>query len=118
MLDLRLFASETLDITMPDGSVLHVKKPTERIIIELVRLRDFDPNSAPDVVLAVVNKCAHMILNNNEEGVAVSKDQIAALPVAAKGAILDAFTEMASRINADPTSSSRTTRAAGAKTHR
>lgn len=38
ILDLSVFSEDTLDITMPDGFLLHVKKPTQSIVISMMEL--------------------------------------------------------------------------------
>ena len=50
ILDLSVYNDETLDITMLDGSVLHIKKPTQALVIRMVELSQLQENQ-PEKVL-------------------------------------------------------------------
>ena len=39
ILDLSVFKEETLDITMPDGKVIHITKPTQQMVIRMLGFR-------------------------------------------------------------------------------
>jgi hypothetical protein len=40
VLDLTAFVEETLDVKMPNGEVINLKKPTERMVIAMINLRE------------------------------------------------------------------------------
>lgn len=106
ILDLSAFRDETADIRMADGNVLHLKKPTEALVIELLQLRYVDGASMSVELLTALNRVCTAILNNNADGVAFTREAVAALQLDQKAAVVQAYTDFATRLQANPTTSS------------
>ena len=106
VLDLSAYVEETADVTMADGNVIHLKKPTERLVIHLMQLRDIDENSEPLAILSTLNRIAQEILNNNADGAAFDLKTVSAMQTDQKAAIIRAYSEWANELRSNPTTSS------------
>ena len=76
MLDLSVFENETFDITLPDRKMIRIIKPTQRLVIELLKLKEIDNNASAKKVVAALNKITLDILNTNDEGIQYTSDYI------------------------------------------
>lgn len=103
ILDLSVFQEETLDIKTADGRLLHIPKPSQRLVIELMKFREIDDDTPAEEIVAELNRMAGLILNSNREGVKFDSANIAALSADAKTAILTAFSGFATRLQSNPT---------------
>lgn len=106
ILDLTVFQEETLDIKMKDGT-LHVRKPTERMVIDAIRMKDIVKDTPPEEVAAQMNLMVWKILNNNTDGVKFEMHAVAALSRDLKEKIVYAYVDFIKSIQANPTCSSR-----------
>lgn len=102
ILDLSVFMEETLDIKMLDGQMLHIKKPEQRMVIEMMKFREIGDDTAPEKVTAALNRMVWMILNNNQEGVWIGAEAIDALSMDMKSGILTAYAQFATRLQQNP----------------
>ena len=76
-LDLKQIKKETLDITLADGSLLKVKKPNTRLVIEISKLDTNKLNAANvEEVLEIAEEITCKILSNNTEGIKFTKEKI------------------------------------------
>lgn len=103
ILDLTVFREETLDITMMDGKVLHVCKPSQRMVIEIIKLRDLDERSAPEEIIGAMNRLVGMILNDNTENVHFTPEDVERMSLKVKREILNAYTAFTLEIQKNPT---------------
>ena len=103
ILDLSAYADETADIRLRDGTVIHLRKPTEALVIELLQLRDVDQNSASLELLEALNRVCGAILNNNADGVTFDRAAVSALQMDVKTGIVSAYTDFATRLQENPT---------------
>lgn len=103
ILDLSVFKEETLDIKMMDGQVLHVRKPSQRMVIEILKLRDLDEHSAPEEIIGAVNKMVWTILNDNTEDVHFAPYVVENMSLEIKQAILNGYTEFTTKLQQNPT---------------
>lgn len=106
ILDLAAYQEETADIRMADGTVVHLRKPSERLVLELLRLKDVDPNGDPQQILDTLNRVTTAILNNNANGLAFPASEVEKLFYDQKMAIVSAYTDFATTLQARPTASS------------
>lgn len=102
VLDLRQYQEETLDITMLDGSVVRVKKPTQKLVIKIMAFQGLAEDTAQDKVLAALDDSVLAILSNNADGAKVPKAMVAGLEVVHKLAILRAYTDFIQGVQSDP----------------
>lgn len=103
ILDLTVFKEETLDITMMDGKQLHVRKPSQRMVIEIIKLRDVDEHSTPEEIIGAMNRMVDMILNDNTEEVHFAPTDVESMSLKVKQAILNAYTAFTLEIQKNPT---------------
>ena len=106
ILDLSVYREETADIRMSNGVVVHLNKPTEALVIELLQLRNVDATAASVELLDALNRVCRAVLNNNADGVEFGPEVVAALPMDQKAAIISAYTDFATRLQANPIYSS------------
>lgn len=76
VLDLSVYQQNTLDITMPDGNVIKVKKPTQKIVIQMVSVGKINQENQTAVLEALCDVCA-AILSNNTAGKEFTADWVA-----------------------------------------
>lgn len=106
ILDLSCFQEETLDITMPDKRVIHVKKPTEELYIKIIAFQERVKKADKKDAFSAVNDMAGLILSHNTQG-RDNCELAKKLPDAMKFAIIQAFTEFITETASDPNCKSR-----------
>ncbi len=106
ILDLSCFREETLDITMPDKKVIHVKKPTEELYIKVIAFQEQIKEIDTKEILTAVDEMAGMILSHNTQNRDNTK-LAKSLSMEMKIAVIQAFTEFVTDIASDPNSKSR-----------
>jgi len=100
-LDLSLFVNQTLDITMPDGDIIHVKKPTQNMIIKLMAFQNVEESKA----FEALDELCLLILNANKEGKVFTKDWIDDnFDWTMKSAVVQAYSEFINELQANPNS--------------
>lgn len=107
ILDLTAYQEETADIRLTDGAVLHLKKPTEKLVIHLLRLRDINEDSEPVLILAALNSITLEILNCNTDGLTFTMEGVSQMATDAKVRICKAYSDWAVELQSNPTTSSR-----------
>ena len=105
ILDLAAYQDETADIRMADGNVLHLSKPSEALVLKLLRLQNLDTKD-PMAVLTALNQVTQAVLNNNADGIEFDFDSVSALSYDRKAAIIEAYTGFATELQSRPTASS------------
>ena len=103
ILDLSAFRQETLDIAMLDGTTLRVGKPSQRLVIEVLKLRDLEATSAPEAVLRAVDELVLSILNGNIDHRTFAPPDLDDLTLDMKTAIIDAFGRFILKLQTNPT---------------
>lgn len=116
ILDLSVFEEQTLDVKMRDGKVIRLKKPSQALVIAMLRLRNMSEETPEEQALAAMNNMVLKILNNNADGVTFAADSVEALSIDAKSALLFGYSEFAAQVQANPTVSSPASPAAETKT--
>lgn len=76
MLDLSVFQEQTLDIKMLDGEVVQIKKPTQALVIEVMKLRNINTKDDGVEIISVLSDLVYKILNSNKEGKTFTKEFI------------------------------------------
>lgn len=105
VLDLSAFVEDSLEIKMPDGTVLNIAKPTQKMVIMLIALRDKAENTSnyPEMLKAM-NKVVTCILNNNDAGKLFTEADVDTMNIKMKTAIIQAYSEYIAGIQSDPNS--------------
>lgn len=102
ILDLSAFKEESLDVTMPDGKVLHIVKPTQAMVIKVLQLRNIDNNSEPERIIASFNSLVKNILNSNNAGIAFEDKYVEEMPMNMKTAIINSYSEFITGLQSNP----------------
>jgi hypothetical protein len=76
MLDLSVFQEKTLDIKLLDGSIIKIKKPTQALIIEVMKLRGINEQDDGVEIISTLSGLVHKILNSNNTGKTFTKEFI------------------------------------------
>lgn len=103
ILDLNVFAKETLDIKLLDGSVIHILKPTREQVIKITDLQYLKKTAKPEVAFERMDSLALDILNSNDSGVVFDREYIETqLNIKMRIAIITAYSAWIGEIEADP----------------
>ncbi len=102
ILDLTVFKKETLDIKMMDGQVLHIRKPSQNMVIEIIKFRDINMNAGAEKIVAASDSLVLMILNDNTDGVTMDAKSVAALDYEIKVAILEGYAAFVNKVQSNP----------------
>lgn len=94
-LDLGTFRTRYQVIQLPDGTKLKLIKPTERVYIKLLDLKDIKG----ETLVESINELADVILNNNSEKIQVDTDD---LTLEMKYAVITRYSEFVDEILSDP----------------
>ena len=113
VLDLSVYKQETLDITMPDGALLHIRKPTQAMLIKMLNMRDVDEKAPSERIAGVIDDFVLGVLNSNTDGRTFAQKDMGSLTLEMKTAIIDAYSAFAYELQSNPTSASRTSPASG-----
>lgn len=113
ILDLSVYQQETLDITMPDGALLHIHKPTQAMLIKMLNMRGVDENAPSERIAGVIDDFVLGVLNSNTDGRTFAQKDMGSLTLEMKTAIIDAYSAFAYELQSNPTSASRTSPASG-----
>lgn len=113
VLDLSVYRQETLDITMPDGAIVHICKPTQAMLIKMLNMRDVDENAPSERIAGAIDGFVLAVLNSNIDGRTFAQKDADALTLEMKTAIIDAYSAFAYELQSNPTSASRTSPASG-----
>ena len=92
----------TLDITMPDGKVIHITKPTQQMVIRMLHLRDIDESSAPEKIVAAINTMVLQILNSNDGGAVYELAYVEDMSIKMKSAVITAYSEFITGLQSNP----------------
>ena len=111
ILDLKPFVDETLDIKMADGMVLRIPKPSQKMVIRILHLHSIDENTPEEKVASAMNGLVSDILNSNIDGIPISTGSIASMGDEPKIAIINAYTAFMKKLQSDPITPFRPSRA-------
>lgn len=111
-LDLKIFDEETLDIKMPSGEILKIKKPTEKMYIDFVKFQNLGTgNKTDDEIMEIFDGFVLKILNHNTKAKKITKAAVNDLSFTMKTAVLKAYTEFLTKLTTQKNSSSPQSRA-------
>ena len=113
VLDLSVYRQETLDITMPDGAIVHIRKPTQAMLIKMLNMRGVDENAPSERIAGVIDDFVLGVLNSNTDGRTFAQKDMGSLTLEMKTAIIDAYSAFAYELQSNPISASRTSPASG-----
>ena len=103
ILDLSVFQPETLDITMMDGTQLHIPKPDQGRVIELIKFRSIKEDTNAKRAIRALNDMTALILNSNTDGISIQRRSIEQMSVEIQLAIVNAYTQFILKLQSNPT---------------
>ena len=102
ILDLSVYKQNTLDITLPDGEVVKTKKPTQKIVIQMVALGQINERNQASLLEGLVDVCA-AILSNNTLGKVYTAEWVADnLDIVMIYAVVKAYTDFTQELQNNP----------------
>ena len=104
ILDLTVFQEETLDITMPDGKLLHIIKPTQKMVIEMLKLKGIKADDDAEKIVKAFNSMVWCVLNSNDCGAKYDMAYVEQMPLKMKTAVINAYGEFIAGIQSNPNS--------------
>lgn len=102
ILDLTVFQEETLDITMPDGKLLHIIKPSQKMVIEMLKLKGIKADDDAEKIVKAFNSMVWCVLNSNDCGAKYDMAYVEQMPLKMKTAVINAYGEFIAGIQANP----------------
>lgn len=102
ILDLSVYKEDTLDITMPDSTVIHITKPTQSMVIKVLQMRSINENTEPEKIVSTFNALVLAILNSNDAGISYNKQMVEQMPMKMKTAIINAYSDFITDLQSDP----------------
>lgn len=103
VLDLSAFAEETMELRIDAETVLQLQKPTQYIVIEMLKFRNIDENTEPEVIIKAIDNLCLLIINSNDKMKVYTMEQVnKMLNMSQKLKILQVYSEFISDIQNDP----------------
>lgn len=103
IVDLSVFENQTLDIKMPDGKILKITKPVQRMVIEILKFKNLNEDTPPRKIIEATNRMVWNILNSNDESLHITQADVAeGLNTQSKLAIIQAYSTFITGIQSDP----------------
>lgn len=101
-LHLQAFQQVYLDVELLDGSIIYLKKPTQKLAIEMALLPQYLVQQDINVIVTALNELTVNIQNNNKEGRIFTLDSIAEWEIELKNAVINAYQEFLTEILSNP----------------
>lgn len=103
VLDLTVFEETTMELRIDAETTLFLKKPSQRMVIELLKFRSIDENSEAESIVKAIDDLCLLILNANDAHVLFTKQKMdAMLDTQQKLLILNAYSEFITEVQSDP----------------
>lgn len=105
VLDLSQFTQEVMEVKVSEELSLNLQKPTQAIVIEMLKFRHVNEKSEPTEIMAALDAITLLIVNNNDKFVKYTQEQVdKILTTQQKILILEAYSEFALEIQSNPNS--------------
>ena len=102
VLDLTTFIEETLDVKMPNGDVISLKKPTEKMVIAMINMRDKAESKNPVEQMKSISEMILLILNSNTNGKKFGEEDLDDLSIPMRTAIIRSYSQYITGLQSDP----------------
>ena len=103
VIDLSVFETQTMEVRLNGDKVLQLQKPTQAMVIEMMKFRNIDEKTDEKDIVAAIDKLTLMVLNSNdkvEKFTLLSMNKL--LNTQQKIALLTAYSEYISEVQSDP----------------
>ena len=103
-LDLTVFQEETFEVRLNKDEVLHIKKPSQRLVIDLMNYeKEFNNKKDPKKVVSSFVSLIVKILNNNTEGKVFNNEFVENQFSFEIGVLcIKSYVDFVSEVNSDP----------------
>lgn len=61
---------------LPNGETVQIRKPTQEMVIELMRFKQINENSQPELIIKAMDDMVLQILNSNEKMTKYTQEQL------------------------------------------
>lgn len=103
-LDLTVFQEETFEVRLSEEETLHVKKPSQRLVIDLMNYeKEFNNKKDPKKIVASFTSLIAKILSNNTEGKVFTQEYVENKFSFEIGVVfIKSYVDFVSEVNSDP----------------
>ncbi len=86
-----VYEQRYIDLKLLDGSVIHLKKPTQALALKMTLLAQYIVEPDINVIITALNEVLINILNNNKEEKVFTLADIESWEVELKNAVIEAY---------------------------
>lgn len=102
-IDLTVFENETLNFKTPEGKIINITKPSQRMVIEMLKFKNINGRTSAENVIKALNNIIFGIFNSNDEGYQFDIEYIEnGLNTQMKLAIVQAYSDFITKVQANP----------------
>lgn len=101
MIDLSVFQEETLDMKMPDGRMINIVKPNQKMVLELMNFQNLGEEE-PEAQIAALSTIVCKVLNSNKNGIVFTEEEVKEFNFQILSAIITAYGEFVNAITSNP----------------
>lgn len=101
-LDLSVFEEQYLDVKLPDGRILKLCKPTQAIVINMMKFQNINESTDAAAVIDAVDEIALDILSTDKNGIVVTKETVEEMNLQMKLALIQEYGKFISEVQSNP----------------
>lgn len=101
-LDLSVFEEQYLDVKLADGRLLQLCKPTQAIVINMLKFQNINENTNPNEIIDAVDEITFDILSTDKDGLVVTKETVAEMNLRMKLALIQEYGKFISEVQSNP----------------
>lgn len=105
IVDLSVFQEQYLDVKLPSGEVMKLSKPTQQMVINLLKFRDINDTMGAEVIIDALDEIVNDILHTNVNAAVKPIDMEYVkndLNMNMKLAIVKAYSEFITEVQSNP----------------
>lgn len=105
MLDLTVLVDKYFEIKMPNGEVVSIKKPTQKMALDLSNNKELieaEENKDIEKVIKIINDRVMIVLNHNKEGRVFKAEELTDLNLDIIKLIVEGYLQWVKDLNNNP----------------
>ncbi|MBI6050340.1 hypothetical protein [Clostridium perfringens] len=105
MLDLTVLVEKYFEIKMPNGEVVSIKKPTQKMALDLSNNKELieaEENKDIEKVIKIINDRVMIVLNHNKEGRVFKAEELTDLNLDIIKLIVEGYLQWVKDLNNNP----------------
>ena len=105
MLDLTVLVEKCFEIKMPNGEVVSIKKPTQKMALDLSNNKELieaEENKDIEKVIKIINDRVMIVLNHNKEGRVFKAEELTDLNLDIIKLIVEGYLQWVKDLNNNP----------------